>query len=120
MEVKAIELRDRATFIPAIAIRLDPANEEEFYLLARAGFGPSAPLMKKYVLFGKLDGSGLTYDPYQHGGSRTWEIAHRWVITQWDMIKTGDVVDVACIVGETKEFVKSERIDVPLEEMNQG
>jgi hypothetical protein len=44
MTTKAFEIRDRATFIPAIAVRLDPADERERYLIARCGFGvtPSA------------------------------------------------------------------------------
>jgi hypothetical protein len=38
MIVKAVEIRDIATFIPAIAIKMEPANEAQRYLMARVGF----------------------------------------------------------------------------------
>ena len=38
MILKAIEIRDAATFIPAVAIKMEPANEEQRYLMARVGF----------------------------------------------------------------------------------
>ena len=38
MKIKAVEIRDKATFIPAIAIKMEPENEGQRYLLARCGF----------------------------------------------------------------------------------
>ena len=37
MNVKLLEIRDRATFIPAIAIQLGSRSEEERWLLSRSG-----------------------------------------------------------------------------------
>ena len=39
MQVKLFEVRDSATFIPAIAIKLSARNEAEHFLLFRSGYG---------------------------------------------------------------------------------
>lgn len=36
MEVKTLEIRDRTTFIPALAIRLGPRDERDRWLCERA------------------------------------------------------------------------------------
>jgi len=37
--IKAVEIRDTGTFIPAIAIKVVPTNEGQRYLLLRSGYG---------------------------------------------------------------------------------
>ena len=39
MQVKFFEVRDWRTFIPVMATRFEPRNEQERYLLSRAGYG---------------------------------------------------------------------------------
>ena len=61
MIVKLIEIRDRATFIPAMTILLRNRDEAEFWLLRRAGYsaeaiGGRAGDVEPYVLLVKLDG----------------------------------------------------------------
>ena len=38
MEIKLLEIRDRATFLPVYAISTEPSNDAQRYLLRRAGF----------------------------------------------------------------------------------
>ncbi len=54
-----------------------------------------------------------TFDPYEwpeiHPGSyRTMQVSHDYVEKNWDTIKSGDVIDVEFILGETKEKKISE------------
>lgn len=110
MTPKLIEIRDRATFIPAIAIRLDPANEAERYLLARVGYGREPEQQRAYVLLTKADGSGPAHcDPYEWGQSRTMCVVHKFLVEHFDEIDHGDVVDVEFILGETAAAKRSER-----------
>lgn len=108
-DVKIIEVRDRATFIPMLALRLDPVNESERFLAAMAGYGTTAEDQKKYILMTPLAcGDRCEYDPYAWGG-RTKLTAHEWLLQHWDEIKTGDVVDVEYILGEVAKPKVSER-----------
>ena len=129
MEIKLIEIRDRATFIPAIAVGLTlepalPGETEkylrEMYLLRRAGYSreqiqcnPERGEFPEeiYVLLTKLDGgSQAHYDPFSWA-SRTMGTVHQWLITHWREFKSGDVLDVEFILGESKAPKTSEQFD---------
>lgn len=93
MESKFIEIRDRGTFIPALAVRISRADG---YLAGRAGFGDPC------VLFVHLTSERCAFDPYHwEGSSRTMHIAHKWIETHWSECLDGAVVDVQFILGET-------------------
>jgi hypothetical protein len=107
MIIKTFEIRDSGTFIPAIAIRIDrclEANDKEALLISRAGYGDE-PL----VLLTRLDGGKSCYDPYDWG-DRTWHVAHKYIADNWDFLRSGDVIDVEFILGETERIKLSERI----------
>lgn len=110
MQVRVIEIRDRATFIPAVAIKTDPANEGQRYLIRRSGYGDH---FSDVILTRIAGGSGhTTCDPYDWGsGARTMQVAHEWIRDNFDWINDGDVVDVQFILGETKEPKRSERYE---------
>lgn len=114
MEVKLIEVRDRGTFMPMLAIRLFPRTEEERYLLARAGYGHSPDDQGEYVLLSRLDGGQINHDPYAwgEGMSRTCGTAHHWLLGHWREIISGDVLDVEYVLGETTAPKVSERLQV--------
>jgi len=100
MEVKLFEVRDRATFIPAIGIRVEGEN----YLTRRAGYG------KPLVLFGYLSGGGFTYDP-SYWSNRTMGNAHRYIADNWSELNPyGEVIDVEFILGETTTPKPSESL----------
>lgn len=115
MQVKLFELRDRATFIPVIAIRLhyEYGRDPEQFLLRRAGYAEEMIRQETdaepYILFGKLDGGKTTYDPFAWG-DRTMATAHAHAINFWQELTSGDVIDVEYLLGETPERKVSERL----------
>lgn len=112
MQVKTIEIRDRGTFIPALAIQLEPLNEADRYLLARAGFGSRPEAQAQYIILAKLGQEGAAYcDPsYWPPHGRTMGTAHAYLYRNFENVASGDVVDVEFIVGETKTPKTSERL----------
>lgn len=115
MEVKLIELRDRATFMPMMAVKLESAEDREIYLLRRAGYDRDQVLegstQEPYIIFIKLDGVEAQYDPYQWATrARTVPEAHRYLIEHWSEVSSGDVIDVEFLLGEKPAPVQSEQI----------
>lgn len=88
---KFVEIRDAATFIPALAIEISGADG---YLARRAGFG------ERCVELIHLASQRCAYDPYEWN-NRTMQAAHLYLIKEWDAICDGQVVDVQFILGET-------------------
>lgn len=113
MIVKAFEIRDRGTFIPALAVKMVPEPSDgaqydrERYLLRRAGYGFADPI----VLLCRMDADALvrqaSYDPYAWGG-RTFPVAHKHIIEHFDELESGAVVDVEFLLKETEQPKKSE------------
>ena len=103
MIVKTVEIRDAATFIPAVAIQMAPANEGQRYLLRRCGY----PRDGRGVVLMKLYDQHATSDAY-HWGNRTMQTAHLWIEEHFDALSDGDVVDVQFILGETPTPKRSE------------
>lgn len=105
MQTKAVEIRDRHTFIPAIATLLEAASEPERYLMARCGF----PGNGSHVVLTKLVDGSSSHDPYRWpGDTRTMRIAHRWILDFFPELEDGAVVDVEWILGETPAPRESE------------
>ena len=104
--MKALEIRDRATFIPVIAFDMKPKTEAQKYLFSRAGYGGSM----QYIVLMKIDGGNMqaTYDSFSWGG-RTMPVAHRYIQDNWDNVNDGDVIDVEFILNEAKTIKRSER-----------
>jgi hypothetical protein len=98
---KIVEIRDRMTFVPALAVRLEPTSERERYLLAAGGFGIEAVEQAGYVLLTKLVSSRSAWDPFDWG-DRTMTTAHAYLIEHWASVETGQVIDVEFILGETE------------------
>lgn len=99
---KFIEIRDRATFIPALAIPICGADS---WLARRAGYGYEQTL----ILLIKLSTNQCAYDPYGGAGSRTMSVAHLHIFNHWDELVDGDMVDVEVILGEKLAQSESEK-----------
>lgn len=112
MRAKTIEIRDKATFIPALAIRLDPVNARDRWLLARAGFGRTAEAQGGYTLLVHLSNLQIRYD-WASWTNRTMQEAHRYVHKMFDELEPGEVVDVEYILGFTNRPKASEREEIP-------
>lgn len=117
MQAKALEIRDEGTFIPALAVDMNPSHDPrsapdssamQRYLLRRVGYACDG---RPNVIVTRLSGDGqATNDPYGwNSGARTWPVAHKYIIEHWDELKDGDVVDVSFILGEAEKPKRSER-----------
>jgi hypothetical protein len=108
MILKSVEIRDRNTFVPALAIATDTSRwAGDTYLLRRAGYGPGS---REVILVRLADGRSRG-DPHQWGGCRTMTTAHDYIRECWDQIGDGAVVDVRTILGETPAPCVSERFE---------
>lgn len=109
MNIKALEIRDAATFIPVVAIQMRAHNDEERYLLRRSGYSHDSSC----ILLCRMEASGVdrnaTYDPYSWGGARTMTVAHKYIEDNWENLWPGDVIDVEFILKETQQPKVSER-----------
>ena len=95
MEVKLFEVRDRMTFIPAIAIKFT-LNERESHLAGRVGMrGP-------FTFLARLSTMAFADDP-SFWNDRTMNTVHTELLKNWDTYASGDVIDVEYLLGETKE-----------------
>jgi hypothetical protein len=111
METKTFEVRDSGTFMPVLAIRLNPACEEDRYLLGRAGFGTRPEDQGRYVVLVALEKDEATYDSHKWlaNGTRTLHVAHDFIRDHWSDLPSGAVVDVEHILGERITVKISER-----------
>jgi hypothetical protein len=107
MTVKTFEIRDVATFIPAVGVlcsRINQDSEQDAFLMRCAGYGP-----EEVVLLTKLSGGKSEYDPYDWG-DRTMTCAHHYIQENFHSLETGAVVDVEYILNETQTPKVSERL----------
>lgn len=126
MILKLLEVRDRGTFIPVFAFRCRPTCfdelgalahkagelvEAEIFLLGRAGCGYSG--QSNIVVLGRLDTEcHCSPDCWPNAEwIRTLPTAHRYIEKNFDKLKTGDVIDVEFILGETQTQKTSERLE---------
>ena len=109
-EVKFFEIRDRATFIPAMAVKIQQSNDNnnsENWLLFRSGCSTGT----SKVFLTHLVESKTAPDPYSwHHGTRTMREAHKYIVEHWDELESGAIVDVEYILGESEEPKQTERM----------
>ena len=106
MIAKALEVRDKGTFIAVLAVDMNPTVDAQHYLLRRCGYACDG---RPNVILTRLDGSGKATNDYYAWGGRTWPVAHRYIIEHWAELQDGDVVDVEHILGESPAPKRSER-----------
>lgn len=114
MITKTFEVRDSGTFIPVLAVKLEPGCEADRYLFGRAGYGTHPGQQAAYVLLCRIVGEhnhGCEYDPeaWWRTGARTLVVAHRHIVEHFDELPSGAVVCVEHILGERSEPKRSER-----------
>lgn len=108
MITKAFEVRDRGTFLPVIAVKIDVAIEQEAprYLLRSVGYAKE-PLV--LLTRAAADGQPCNYDPYGWG-DRTMHVAHLYISEHFDELEDGAVVDVEFVLDEAAAPKLSERL----------
>jgi len=120
MAQKIIEVRDAGTHVDVLAIRLEAQNEQERYILARSGYGGGNEDFANFTLMIDLNWPvsiwGSAYEcEMDTRPSRTFYEAHRELTKNWDAYKSGDVLDVQFVIGETDHPKKSDRFYDPYE-----
>lgn len=119
METKMIEIRDRMTFIPAMATRMatDEHWSADFFLLSRSGMNAMsfAPVALTWISNGQTK-----FFAEDWNGSRTMTAVHEWLVKNWDKFESGGVIDVEFILGETEAPKVSERHTNPYVEAHEG
>lgn len=114
MESKIFEVRDVGTFMPVLAVRLEPSNKADHYLLARSGYGATAHEQGDYIMLWRLQGGGpsiATTDYYEHLPHGTIQAAHAHIEKNWHELESGAVVDVEFIAGKTALPKQSESVE---------
>ena len=107
MNAKLFELRDRETFVPVLAVLMESEQDQEAWLLRRAGYGPMTNLVLMAGIGTHPDKA--SYSPYDWGSSRTRQVAHEYITTNWHNLTSGAVIDVEFILGEKDVPKESER-----------
>lgn len=105
VSIKFFEVRDRATFIPVMAIlaHTESGQEQRDWLLRRAGY------VGRYVFIVRLTSSPeVQYSQWDWNG-RTMQAAASYIEDHFDELEDGAVVDVEFILGETDQPKRSER-----------
>lgn len=107
-ETKTIEIRDRGTFVPALATRVECENgqSQDCYLLGRAGH------RRTFIVLTHLQTGHSHWDPGCWDQTRTMRQAHRLLLEIWHKLDSGDVLDVEYLLGETPRPKLSERCTV--------
>lgn len=103
MKTKVIEIRDNATCIPALAIKMEAASPIEDKFLWRCGY----PRDGSGIVLMHLGDQRASSDPYDFP-NRTMRGAHLSIIERWDELKDGDVVDVRVFLGEADTPAEAE------------
>lgn len=104
MQTKFIEVRDKGTRIPVVAMKLDTTDEKEKAFYRSQGFGSG----DGYVLLARLDAQELKYDSYAWSSYRTMPTAHRYLEEHFDEVPNYSVLDVRVILGEAEQPAPSE------------
>ena len=111
MEIKTFEIRDAATFIPAVALRADVGllDGQAAFLFRSAGWGYDQTCTYLFPLQGRDE---VQYDPFKwHGDSRTFYNAHVYIRDHWRELDDGAVIDVEFILGEHGYPKESQRVE---------
>lgn len=114
MIAKLFEVRDRMTYIPMIAIPIQPMTSAELYslqdhrhteererertLMRRCGYAYD----QRTILMTPLRGRHLAQCDPNDWGDRTFAVAHKYIEEHWDELESGSMVDVQFILGETE------------------
>lgn len=96
-EVKVFEIRDRATYIKAMAIKVNnkgASAEHEMKLIGK-------DWAKGTVFLTELNYGRFAKNPFDWGyPDRTMFTAHEYIIKNFDELEPGQIIDVEVILGE--------------------
>jgi hypothetical protein len=108
-EIKIFEIRDRATFLPVIAVKIPgwrniKTPDSVKYLVWWAGH------VRDVVILYNLTNPHKMESFYGAWGDRTYQTAHKYIFENWDMVISGQVLDIEFILGEVDTPKESQRL----------
>jgi hypothetical protein len=109
MNIKILEVRDIATFIPVIAISMVGNTVRAYYLHTRCSY-PRENTGRKMIAMLRVDNLEGHNDPYDWPKGTLFE-AHKYIQQHFDDLEDGDVVDVQYILGRSSRPKTSERLE---------
>lgn len=98
VEAKMLAVMDTCTRIPLIAFKVSPNTMKEGIMLERHGFTINP---HQYTFFYDLNSGTCSYDPYKMNDFHTLTPACRHIERNWDSVKSGDLIDVEYMRGDT-------------------
>jgi len=108
MIVKVLEIRDRMTFIPVMAVKMKSEDPTKQYYLRKVGYVDECNMVEVI----RMDTDKCSHDPYGWDPpSRTMLEAHKYISKNWDLLNDGDVIDVEFILMESDSPKVSERFN---------
>lgn len=107
IETKVLEIRDRMTCIPALAVMITggPGDRRD-HIVWRAGYGPDG-----CVLLIHLQTCESHYEPHEWNngrGCRTMSTVHEHLQDNWAGISDGQLIDARALLCETDQPCESE------------
>jgi hypothetical protein len=105
INIKTVEIRDRATLIPAFAIRMLPSDETELFLFKHCGYRSWSDPCILLVSIEAPWHSARSWDEWKEG--RTMPTAHKYIEDNFDSITSCQVIDVEFILGEVDKPCQS-------------
>lgn len=117
MNIKKFELRDRATYIPVIAIRaFDYDGFKESWFFGSSGYRSGdvllIPIQAPWL-------SSRCSEEQRGLNGRTLKFAHDYIEKNWTDLEDGQVIDVEYILGE-KDSPSKSIIEEEVEEILMG
>ena len=103
---KLFEIRDDGTFFPLLAIKMEPTNDVEEWLLQQAGYASKDTIQVVQINCG----SGGSHCDLYDWPNRTMKWAHNYIQKNFDSLNSGDVIDVEYTMGFTAKPKVSERL----------
>lgn len=104
IEAKLFEIRDHATFIPALATPIASFDGDKWLIMRGGWFNSTEDIILTHLQTCK----SCAY-PYEWGDTRTMKEAHTYICRNWNKLVSGQMIDVRVILGETSVPVASER-----------
>lgn len=101
--IKVVEIRDRATLIPALAIKMRASDAHELFLFMHAGYPICSEPCVLLISIEAPCHSARCSDEWGERSARTMTTAHKWIQNHFDEIKSGQVIDVEFILKEKEK-----------------
>lgn len=101
MKTKVFEVRDSATLLPVLAVKMEGHTEKEKKIVGRGGFA------SYHILVTDLENKETNHDPFAWDNS-TMKTIHQYLIQHFDEVENTDVIDAEFIRGESQQPKSSE------------